>query len=61
MASRVKAALKEKKPTGPRETAELFYISWLPETERLAFVQLPKAANLEFSHRIPIFLHSTKR
>ena len=29
-----KSVLKDKKLTGPRETHELFYITWLPETER---------------------------
>ena len=30
-----KAALKDAKPTGPRETAELFYVTWLTGPERL--------------------------
>lgn len=28
-------ALKDKKPTGPREKSELMYVTWLPENERL--------------------------
>jgi hypothetical protein len=35
MSEAQKAALKDRKPTGPRETAELFYVTWLSETERL--------------------------
>jgi hypothetical protein len=31
-----KKAIKDRKPTGPRETAELFYVTWLPETKRLS-------------------------
>jgi hypothetical protein len=27
--------LKEKKPTGPRETAELMYVTWMPDSETL--------------------------
>jgi hypothetical protein len=30
-----KEALKDQKPTGPREKSELVYLSWLPQTERL--------------------------
>jgi hypothetical protein len=30
-----KAALKDKKPTGPRETVEVVYVTWLPDVERL--------------------------
>jgi hypothetical protein len=29
------ASLKDRKPTGPRETAELMYVTWLPKTEHL--------------------------
>jgi hypothetical protein len=31
-------AIKDKKPTGPRDTAELFYVTWMPEKERLRVV-----------------------
>lgn len=31
----IKTHLNGQKPTGPRETAELFYITWLPERERV--------------------------
>src|SRR5207248_2220792 len=27
--------LQARKPTGPRETSEIIYVTWLPETERL--------------------------
>jgi hypothetical protein len=30
-----KTALKDKKLTGPRQTKEIFYITWLPESEHL--------------------------
>jgi hypothetical protein len=30
-----KAAVNDKKPTGPRETAELLYITWLSESQRI--------------------------
>jgi hypothetical protein len=30
-----KAAIKDKKPTGPRETAELFYITWMSEGQEV--------------------------
>jgi hypothetical protein len=30
-----KVALKDRKATGPRETAELMYVTWLPESKRL--------------------------
>jgi hypothetical protein len=30
-----KAAIKDKKPTGPRETKELFYLTWLPKEEKV--------------------------
>jgi hypothetical protein len=30
-----KAALKDGKATGPRETSELMYVTWLPESKRL--------------------------
>ena len=29
-------AIKDRKPTGPRQTAELFYVTWLPQTQRLS-------------------------
>ncbi len=29
-------ALQARKPTGPRETGEVVYVTWLPETERLS-------------------------
>src|SRR5262249_48806731 len=35
MADAQKKAIKDRKPTGPRETAELFYITWMPEKQRL--------------------------
>jgi hypothetical protein len=35
LADEQKAALKDRKPTGPRETAELFYITWMPDSEHL--------------------------
>ncbi len=35
LAEAEKSALKGKKATGPRETSELFYVTWLPETDRL--------------------------
>ena len=35
MADAEKEYLKDKKVTGPRETKELFYLTWMPETERL--------------------------
>jgi hypothetical protein len=35
MSEAQKAAVKEEKPTGPRETTELFYITWVAETEHL--------------------------
>jgi hypothetical protein len=35
MAKAQKDALKDKKPTGPRETSELMHVSWLPDKERL--------------------------
>jgi hypothetical protein len=38
MEEAAKKAIKDKKPTGPRETAELFYVTWMPETERLRVV-----------------------
>lgn len=31
-----KKAIKDRKPTGPRQTAELFYLTWLPKTQRLS-------------------------
>ena len=30
-----KTALKDRKSTGPRQTEELFYITWLPESQHL--------------------------
>ena len=30
-----KETLKDKKPTGPRETTELFYVTWLPQSQHL--------------------------
>jgi hypothetical protein len=30
-----KSALKDKKPTGPREKKDFFYITWLPESQRV--------------------------
>jgi hypothetical protein len=35
MAAAEKKALGDRKKTGPRETAELFYLTWLPDKERL--------------------------
>src|SRR5262249_48636681 len=35
MAEAQKKALGERKPTGPRDTKELFYLTWMPETQRL--------------------------
>jgi hypothetical protein len=35
MAEAEKQYLKDKKMTGPRETNEIMYMTWLPETERL--------------------------
>jgi len=35
MADAQKKAIKDRKPTGPRETAELFYITWMSEKQRL--------------------------
>jgi hypothetical protein len=36
MAAAQRKTLKDRKPTGPRETTELFYITWLPESERVS-------------------------
>ncbi len=30
-----KSALKDKKPTGPREKSDLLYLTWLPESQRI--------------------------
>ena len=35
LAESQKSALKDKKPTGPRERSELFYITWLPDSKRV--------------------------
>jgi hypothetical protein len=35
LAKEQKVALKDKKPTGPRKTEELFYVTWLPKTQHL--------------------------
>jgi hypothetical protein len=35
MAEAQKKALGERKPTGPRETRELFYLTWMPESQHL--------------------------
>lgn len=35
LAKAQKEALKDRKPTGPREASELLYLTWVPETERL--------------------------
>jgi hypothetical protein len=35
LAAAEKKALGDRKKTGPRETAEVFYLTWLPEKERL--------------------------
>ncbi|MCE9530501.1 MAG: hypothetical protein K8T89_05130 [Planctomycetes bacterium] len=35
MDTAAKKALKENKPTGPRETSTLMFVTWMPETERL--------------------------
>src|SRR5262249_50531966 len=35
LAKAQKEALKDKKPTGPRETVEMMHVSWLPDKERL--------------------------
>ncbi len=35
LAKEGKDALKDKKATGPRETAELFYVTWMSESEHL--------------------------
>jgi hypothetical protein len=32
-----KKAIKDRKPTGPRETNELVYMTWLPESKKLRF------------------------
>jgi hypothetical protein len=33
-----KKAIKDKKPTGPRDTNELMYVTWMPEKQRLRVV-----------------------
>jgi hypothetical protein len=35
MSQAAKNALKERAPTGPRETSEVLYVTWLPETKQL--------------------------
>jgi len=35
LAEEQKSALKDRQPTGPRETTELFYLTWLPQTQHL--------------------------
>ena len=35
LADSQKTAIKDKKPTGPRQTNEVFYITWLPDTEKV--------------------------
>jgi hypothetical protein len=38
-------ALKERKPTGPRETSEVMYVTWMPETKTLQLRFLTKISD----------------
>jgi hypothetical protein len=49
-----KKALGERKPTGPRETSQLVYVTWLPETQQLRVTFQTQVSDGAYSYGLGI-------